>query len=93
VKGRNALGREFEEQTEILALNAGSVRFCLDERILIGAKVWLTADIPRTVLLKVPLKLNLAGSVTMVHAQNKAPKRQVVSIRLDKHFKLCALSP
>jgi hypothetical protein len=93
VRGRNALGREFEEQTEISALNAGSARFSLDERILIGAKIWLMAEIPQTVLLKVALKLNLAGSVTMVQAQKRAPKRQVVSIRLDKHFRLYGLNP
>lgn len=93
MRGRNALGREFEEQTEISALNAGSARFYLEERILIGAKIWLMADIPPTVLLKIPLKLNLAGSVTMVQAQKGTPKRQVVSIRLDKHFRLYGLNP
>lgn len=93
MRGRNALGKEFEEQTEIVALNAGGAFFCLDERILIGAKIWLMADVPQTVLLKVPLKLNLAGSVTMVQAQKGAPKRQVVSIRLDKHFRIYGLNP
>lgn len=88
VKGRNALGMEFEEQTEISALNARSARFPLDERILIGARIWLTADIPQTVLLTVPLKLNVAGSVSMVQAQKGGGKRQHVAIRLDKHFKL-----
>lgn len=62
--------------------------FHLDARVLIGAKVWLTADVPTTSLLRVPLKLSLVGSVTLVQSVRPGPKRQAVSLRLDKHFRL-----
>jgi len=88
VKGRNAAGKEFEEQTEITSLSASSVSFPLQTRVIIGAKVWLTASIPRTAFLKVPLRLSLVGSVVFVQAQNEGPKRQTVSLRLDKHYTL-----
>lgn len=92
-RGRNARGKEFEEQTEILSISASSVIFLLDTRILIGAKVWLTADVPPTSFLKVPLKLNLVGSVVLVQSHSPGPKRQLVNLRLDKHFKLSGLNP
>ena len=88
VKGRNAVGKEFEEQTEISSLCAASVTFPLDCRVVIGAKIWVRASIPRTALLKVPLTLSLVGSVVLVQAIKGGPKRQTVSLRLDKHFRL-----
>lgn len=87
------MGKEFEEQTEIFALSASSATFPLNARVVIGSKIWLTASIPRTAFLKIPLKLKLVGSVVVVQARKEGPKRQTVSLRLDKHFILGGLNP
>jgi hypothetical protein len=87
-RGRDARGKEFEEQTQISALSAATASFSLDTRILIGGKVWLTASVPQTPFLRVPLRLSLVGSVIRVEIQKGRPKRQTVSLRLEKYFRL-----
>jgi hypothetical protein len=87
-RGRDARGREFEEQTQISALSAVTASFCLDTRVLIGGKVWLTASVPQTSFLRIPLRLSLVGSVVRVENHKGPPKRQMVSLRLEKYFRL-----
>ena len=88
VKGLEAAGRRFEEQTSICAISAQEVSFRLKSRLLIGSKVVINLDIPRTLILENPLRMVLSGAVFYVRYEPLNGKSQFVSVRLDRAFRL-----
>jgi hypothetical protein len=93
VKGMNALDRRFEENTEMFSLSSQEAAFWLRTKVLIGAKISLDLQIPRTSLLEKPLKLCLSGTVSIVKSDvTLKNKSQLVSLKLDKNFHIQAPS-
>jgi hypothetical protein len=88
VKGLDARGKRFEEQTAICSISAQEVSFRLSTRLLIGAKMAVTLEIPRTLILESSLRLLVTGSVVQVRSEAQNGKSQFVSVRLDRAFRL-----
>ena len=93
VEGRDALESEFEEKIEVSSLSAQEAVFWLSAKVLIGSKLVLHLQVPRTFLLEKPLEVQLAGTVQYVRSDlSVADKDQLVSIRLDRTFRIDAPS-
>lgn len=88
VRGRDAAGRAFEERTEILAISAQEAVFPLGVPLQAGAHVALALDIPRTLILEKPLRLQVSGAVSSVGRDGGAGGRQMVALALDRAFRL-----
>lgn len=89
VKGFAAAGPRFEEQTSVCAISAQEVSFRLKSRLLIGSKIVIAMDIPRTLILENPLRMVLSGAVFYVRFEAGANgQNQFVSVRLDRGFRL-----
>ncbi len=61
-------------------------------RLLIGCKLVLNLDVPRTLILEKPLRLLLSGAVVSVRAEQGRAKRQYIVARLDRTYKLLSNS-
>ena len=92
VSGQDASGRRFEERTDISSISAQEVFFGLKTRILVGSRVVLNLDVPRTLILEKPLRLLLSGSVVSASAEDGRARRQNVSAQLDRTYKLLSNS-
>lgn len=89
VKGFAAAGPRFEEQTSVCAISAQEVSFRLKSRLLIGSKIVIAMDIPRTLILENPLRMVLSGAVFYVRFEAGANgQNQFVSVQLDRGFRL-----
>jgi len=88
VTGLDAVGKKFEEQTEICSISAQEASFRLQTRLLIGSKVLLNLDVPRTIILEKPLRLLLSGTVVFVKSEDTRGKKQYLAARLDRGYKL-----
>lgn len=88
VTGLDAVGRKFEERTEICSISAQEASFRLQTRLLIGSKIVLNLDVPRTIILEKPLRLLLSGTVVFVKSEDPQGKRQYLAARLDRSYKL-----
>lgn len=92
VSGQDASGKRFEERTDISSISAQEVFFRLKTRILIGSKLVLNLDVPRTLILEKPLRLLLSASVVSASAEDGRGSRQNVSALLDRTYKLLSNS-
>jgi hypothetical protein len=55
---------------------------------MIGSKVLLNLDIPRTIILEKPLRLLLSGTVVFVKSEDSRSRKQYLAARLDRGYKL-----
>jgi hypothetical protein len=92
VSGQDASGRRFEERTDISSISAQEVSFQLKTRVLVGSKLVLNLDVPRTLILEKPLRLLLSGSVVSASAEDGRGRRQNISALLDRTYKLLSNS-
>lgn len=92
VKGLDAAARKFEERTSVCGISAQEVSFRLKARLIIGSRVTLFLDIPRTLILESPLRMVLSGEVVHVRLEEATGKQQFIIVRLDRGFRLHANS-
>ncbi len=88
VKGLDAAGRKFEERTAVCGISAQEVSLRLKARLIIGSRVTLFLDIPRTLILESPLRMVLSGAVIHVRLEEANGKQQFIVVRLDRGFRL-----
>jgi hypothetical protein len=88
VSGIDPAGRKFEERTDLHSISSQEASFWLQTPLMIGSKVLLALDVPRTIILEKPLRLCLSGSVVYVRSEEGRSKRQLLSASLDKTFRL-----
>ena len=88
VSGIDATGNEFKEYTELASISSQEAVFWLDSGVTIGSKLKLSLDVPKTVLLESNLKLEITGRVTFVKADQNNEKKQLISLRLEKKYKI-----
>ncbi|MDD8015128.1 MAG: hypothetical protein PHX45_05505 [Acidobacteriota bacterium] len=93
VSGYDAEGKKIDETSELETISAQEASFWLNAPLMIGSKVFLTLDIPRTLILEKPLKLLISGTVVYVKSGSSKEKRQLVAVRLDRSYKLQPLAP
>lgn len=88
VTGQDAKGEKFEENTRILSISAQSALFWLKSKVMIGSPLSLSLLIPKTIILENRLNLLVSGTVVLVQANNNQNNHHLVSIQLDKSFKI-----
>lgn len=88
VTGIDAVGKEIREFTELISISSQEAVFLMISKVMIGSRLTLTLDIPRTFLLENQLKLEVSGSVAFIKADSSRDKKQLVSLRLDKNYKI-----
>jgi len=92
VMGQKATGKRFQESTELLSISSEQARFLLKAPIKIGALLKLSLKVPATPFLIYPLKLQVSGRVSRVEIDGHKKFVQLVTIRLERRFKLQAVS-
>jgi hypothetical protein len=88
VNGIDAVGNEFQEYTELISLSSQEAVFKLDSKVIIGSKLNMSLDIPKTLFLENQLKLEMSGNVRFVKAEQNNIKKQLIILRLNKNYKI-----
>ena len=88
VSGIDAYGEEFREHTEVTSISSEIAVFRLNSGVTIGSRVNLSLEVPKTFFLEYHLKLELSGRVTYVKEDQNSEKKQLISLRLDKNYKI-----
>ena len=88
VKGIKAEGTEFEEKTIITSINSNKAILMLKSKILIGSKLNLSIDIPKTLFLENKLTLYLSGEVVHINYEQNGKYDQIVTVELNKGYKI-----
>ncbi len=92
VTGVDVLENKFKEKTQVLSISSEQATVLLRSRVTTGSKLELTLEIPKTLILESHLKLQLSGTVFLIQAEPaQSGKKKLISIRLDKRFKLDSL--
>lgn len=87
-KGLDAVGQHFQEQVTLQSISAQTAAFSTFINLIIGSRVTLTLDIPRTLMLEKPLTLVISGSVCRIDQQNGSAGFKRVKLLLDRGFRL-----
>jgi hypothetical protein len=94
VTGLDALENKFREKTLLTSISSEEATVWLRSHVPLGAKLDISLDIPKTLILENSLKLQLTGTVLFVQTDSvHNGKKQLVSLRLDKKFKLLPVPP
>jgi hypothetical protein len=88
VTGATASGGEFKEFTELISLSSQEAIFRLDSRVIIGSRLNISLEVPKTLFLENQLKVDISGNVKFAKAEPDDPKRQLIILRLNKNFKI-----
>jgi len=88
VTGSNAAGGEFKEFTELISLSSQEAIFRLDSRVIIGSRLNISLEVPKTLFLENQLKVDISGNVKFAKAEPDDPKRQLIILRLNKNYKI-----
>jgi len=88
VTGFNAAGGEFKEFTELISLSSQEAIFRLDSRVIIGSRLNISLEVPKTLFLENQLKVDISGNVKFAKAEPDDPKRQLIILRLNKNYKI-----
>ena len=88
VSGIDAEGSEFKEKTELTSISSLKAHFGLNTKVTIGAKLNVVLDIPKTFILEKQLKLQISGSVAKAKADPDPGSKQLISIDLDRAYKI-----
>jgi hypothetical protein len=94
VTGVDALENRFREKTMINTISSEEATVWLRSAVPVGTKLDISLDIPKTLILENSLKLQLTGTVLLTQSDSaRNGKKQLVSLRLDKKFKLLPIAP
>lgn len=88
VTGLNAKGEEFTERTKISSISAQEASFWLTNKVTTGTKVSLFVEVPKTLILESHLAMSLSGDVVYIQNGVNRSKKQLITLRLDKSFKI-----
>lgn len=94
VTGLDVLENRFREKTLVTSISSEEATVWLRSQVPIGAKLDISLDIPKTLILESSLKLHLTGTVLLIQTSSaRNGKKQLVSLRLDRKFKLLPVPP
>jgi hypothetical protein len=88
VSGIDDKGEEFNEDTKILSISAQNALFWLKSKVLIGTPLHLSLQIPKTIILESRLNLMVSGKVVLVQGNTNNKNSQLVSMQLERAFKI-----
>jgi len=92
VSGCDARGDSFKEKTRISRISSQEVLIKIKNKVLIGAKLDLSLKIPKTLILENNLNLTISGKVSSASRDSTKKEHQLISLQLDKIFKIYPLS-
>lgn len=94
VTGVDLTDNRFREKTFLVSISSEEAAVWLRSQVASGAKLNISLDIPKTLILENHLQLQLTGTVTSNGPDPARPgKKQVVSVRLDRKFRLLPVAP
>jgi hypothetical protein len=94
VTGVDLADNRFREKTLLVSISSEEAAVWLRSRVGPGAKLNISLDIPKTLILENHLQLELSGTVAANGPDPVRPgKKQVVSLRLDRKFRLVPIAP
>lgn len=94
VKGRDIEENKFKEKTQLLSISAEEAILRLRSRVAVGSRLDLDLEIPKTLILENYLRLQISGTVILSQEEpNASSRKRLVSVRLDRKFKLVPVSP
>jgi len=88
VSGSDVRGADFEEDTKVLSISSQNALFWLKSKVLIGTSLCVCLQIPKTIILENRLNLVISGTVNLVQANTNKKNNQLISIQLDRNFKI-----
>ncbi len=88
VSGIDAGGIAFSEKTQLSSMSALIAQFGLKAKVTIGTKLSVVLQIPKTFILENQLKLRISGTVVIAKADEDLKSKQLISIDLDKTYKI-----
>ena len=86
VRGKNAEGEEFEEETRMKNISSETAIFSLENKVLVGSKLHLKLNIPQTLILKNHLNLQIAGEVERTFRDSENGGGQIIELELVSSF-------
>lgn len=92
VTGIDSTGKRFREKTCLISISSAEATLWMKTNVTPGTRVEISLDIPKTLILENHLKLHLSGNVIAVRSETgHNGKKQVVSLSLERRFKLLAI--
>jgi hypothetical protein len=88
VNGIDAEGLDFEETTELSTISSQEAVFWLKNKVVIGSKLVLSLNVPKTLILENQLNLIVSGEVIFASTDPSNRNKQLVSIQLDRLYKI-----
>ena len=88
VKGIDALKNEFQERAQLSSISSQEAALRLNSKVMIGSRLNLALNIPKTLILEKSLKLHLSGTVIIVQPDTNGRKKQLISLRLDNNYRI-----
>ncbi len=89
VKGKNAFGKFFEEKTEIRSISAQEVHLFLRNPVQIGNQLKIIINVPPTVMLVHPIRMELYGQVSQVEMKKLGRNKfQQIIMDLDSRYQI-----
>ena len=88
VTGSDAAGNDFKEKTELCTISSQVASFWLKTKVKAGSLLNLSLDIPKTFVLENSLYLNVSGKVATIKPAPNKNSKQLISIQLNKAFKI-----
>lgn len=88
VSGKNAGGKIFTEESRLKNISAQMAVLSLENKVIVGEKLKLELNIPKTLILKNKLTLLVAGEVERTRRNSENGGEQIVEISLSSSYKI-----
>jgi hypothetical protein len=94
VRGQTPRDEAFSETAEVASISAEEAVLRLDSPVTYGDKILLRLRIPSTRLLEAALEMSLSGTIRSIGTEMPGPpRRRLISIRLDRSFRIQPIAP
>ncbi len=88
VAGINSTGNSFEERTTLQSISSQEACFSLSTRVNRNSKLFISLDVPKTLILENHLILSLSGAPIHIKTEKDKKKKHLIRIQLDRSYKI-----
>lgn len=88
IAGINSTGNPFEERTTLQSISSQEACFRLTTRIKRNSKLFISLDVPKTLILENHLILSLSGTPISIKTEKDKKKKHLIRIELDRSYKI-----
>ena len=92
VSGCDSRGDNFKEKSRLSRISSQEVVIRMKNKVLLGTKLDLCLKIPKTLILENNLNLTISGKVSSASRDSTKKEQQLISLQLDKIFKIYPIS-